>query len=128
MDCVYAESESDLIKEVNTSYKSAVLDIFKQKCFHCHNINDNQWYKERLLFKDFFQEQVELAVSGYEMTEILPEEDLKDSLKMIIAEVENETMPPWINFFIRPFNDLSSEEANIISDWAKKNLDLLKNQ
>ena len=114
------------VNKVNESYKSKILGIFQQKCFHCHSTEKNTWYQDRLLFKGFFQEKVELAVSGYEMTDSLPLEDLKDSLKMIKTEVENETMPPWINFFITPFNGLNTDEKQLIINWATESLELIK--
>ncbi len=123
--CSSASALSVDLAEFHATYEKDIRPIFETKCFHCHHEAHNTWYKEKKFMRDFYEEQVELSMSSYIMQDDFKEsklDDLKDELEMIKAELENDTMPPWENVFIKPFNSLKKTEKKKVLDWVEQGL------
>lgn len=110
---------------LNTSFKDApeisekelpeqVKSIIDQSCFQCHNVDSqNEKAREALDFK---------SLDGLSKVKKIT------TLKEIAEVVEKGEMPPKKFLERYPDKNLTEEQAKILADWSKKEIDaLLKN-
>lgn len=110
---------------LNSSFKKApevsgkelpeqVKSIIDQSCFQCHNADSqNEKAREKLDFKSFDELSKVKKITA---------------LKEIAEVVEKGEMPPKKFLERFPDKNLTEEQAKILTDWSKKEIDaLLKN-
>ena len=124
---------NDLTNDISTKYEvpDNVNQLLKVSCNDCHsNKTEYPWYanvqpvawwlndhvvdgKKHLNFSEFTKKP--LFVQNHKLEEVIE----------MVADKEM-PLPVYTNFGLHAEADLSDEERNMITDWAKKQMDHLK--